>query len=417
MTERLDRFRRVRARTVALAAPLALDDQLAQAFEDASPTKWHLGHTSWFFDRFVLAAFAPGHVVDPDLEYVFNSYYEAIGERQPRPRRSLAVRPTLAEVHAYRARVDEAVIGLLEARRGDLPAELAFAMTLGTHHEEQHQELLLTDVKPVLAGSRIPARYPVVPRPRAAAAPLRFEPHEGGLVEIGAAASEAFVFDNETPRHRVFVEPFELASRPVTAGEYLAFVRDGGYRRPALWLSDGWATVQREGWSAPMYWRIEGGEVRVFELGGEAPLDPDAPICHLSLYEADAYARWAGARLPTEAEWEIAAALEPIEGNLLERGWLHPGAPTSPSSQRFGDGWEWTASSYAPYPGYRPFDGAFAEYNGKFMSSQVVLRGGSCLTPTEHVRATYRNFFPPSARWQVTGLRLARDAGGPRRTR
>ena len=432
MTDLLERYLRVRARTVALAAPLALDEQLAQAFPDASPTKWHLGHTSWFFDRFVLAPFLKGHAVDPGLEFVFNSYYEAIGDRQPRAQRALAVRPTLSEVHGYRARIDEAVVQLLSdrgalERGGDLPEDLRFALTLGTHHEEQHQELLLTDIKPVLAGSRIAAHYPVAARPKARAQPLGWSEHPGGIVEIGAAPSESFVFDNETPRHRVLVEPFALATRPVTAGEHLAFMRDGGYTRPELWLSDGWAAVKREGWRAPEYWqlesgllessRLESGTVQVFELGGLVPLDLDAPVCHLSLYEADAYARWAGARLPTEAEWEIAAAEEPMEGNLLERGWLHPGAPPSPSSQRFGDVWEWTASSYAPYPRYRPFDGAFAEYNGKFMSSQSVLRGGSCLTPTEHVRATYRNFFPPHARWQMTGLRLARDVPGPRRER
>jgi ergothioneine biosynthesis protein EgtB len=420
VTDLLDRFCRVRARTVALAAPLTIDDQLAQAFPDASPTKWNLGHTTWFFDRFVLAAFAPGHQVDPDLEYVLNSYYDAVGPRQPRAQRALAVRPTLAEVLAYRVRVDEAVAALLGDRGGDLPSELAFAVTLGTHHEEQHQELLLTDIKPVLFGARPPTSYPVTARPPATAVPLRFVAHGGGLMELGADAGDMFVFDNETPRHRVFIEPFEIAERLVTAGEYLDFVRDGGYRTPSLWLSDGWAAVQRGAWRAPMYWEIGEGtdaEPRVFELGGPVALDRDAPVCHVSLYEADAYARWAGGRLPTEAQWEISATHEPVQGNFLEARWLHPGAPSERASQRFGDVWEWTSSAYAPYPGYRSFAGAFAEYNGKFMSSQVVLRGGSCFTPREHARATYRNFFPPDARWQMSGIRLARDpsrSGGHR---
>jgi len=412
------RFLRVRARTLALAAPLGADEQLAQAFPDASPTKWHLGHTSWFFDRFVLAPFEPGHEVDASLEYIFNSYYEAIGARQPRHQRALAVRPTLQDVHAYRARIDEAVDRFCgHASEVDF-RRAAFALELGTHHEEQHQELLLTDIKPVLAGSRIPVTYPTQARSKDAALPLEWIEHEGGLHEIGARAEIAekagFAFDNETPRHRTFLEPYSLASRPVTSREYLAFIEDGGYRTSALWLSDGWQTIQQEHWTAPQYWEeCEDGYVE-HALGGRAPLDLEAPVGHVSFYEADAYARWAGARLPSEAEWEHASEGLPVEGNLLESRAFHPRAGSSTSStsarggQHFGDVWEWTASSYAPYPRYRPFAGALGEYNSKFMCSQMVLRGGSCFTPTEHVRASYRNFFPPAARWQMTGLRLAR---------
>jgi ergothioneine biosynthesis protein EgtB len=403
------RFLRVRARTLALAAPLGTDEQLVQAFPDASPTKWHLGHTSWFFDRFVLAPFDPGHAVDPDLEYVFNSYYEAIGARQARHERALAIRPNLEEVQRYRARIDEAVDRFCgHASEADF-RRAAFALELGTHHEEQHQELLLTDIKPVLASSRIDVSYPTEVRSKHVAPPLEWIEHEGGLHEIGAGTAD-FSFDNETPRHRTFLEPYALASRPVTSGEFLAFIEDGGYRNAALWLSDGWQTIQQQGWTAPAYWRKgEDGYVE-HELGGRATLDLQAPVGHVSFYEADAYARWAGARLPSEAEWEHASATLPLEGNLLESRTFHPraAAPTHAAAQHFGDVWEWTASSYAPYPRYRPFAGALGEYNSKFMCSQMVLRGGSCFTPREHLRASYRNFFPPAARWQMTGLRLAR---------
>jgi len=401
-----ERFFRVRAQTLALAAPLAFDEQLAQAFADASPTKWHLGHTSWFFDRFILAASIPGHQVDPDIEFVFNSYYEAIGPRQPRHQRMLAVHPSLGEVNAYRAHIDAAMDRFFGCASDENFRQMVFTLELGINHEEQHQELLLTDIKPVRASSRAAALYPTEARTSLKAAPLEWINHEGGLREIGAC-STGFAFDNEMPRHKVWLEPYALASRPVTAREYLAFVEDGGYEAPSLWLSDAWALLQQEGWTLPLYWeRDETGTYWEYEMGGRAPLDLEAPVCHVSYYEADAYARWAGARLPSEAEWEHASAELPVKGNLLESRMLHPRAGSG--AQHFGDVWEWTASSYAPYPRYRPFSGALGEYNAKFMCNQMVLRGGSCFTPTEHLRASYRNFFPPAARWQMTGFRLAR---------
>ncbi|UJR78638.1 ergothioneine biosynthesis protein EgtB [Sandaracinus amylolyticus] len=406
------RYDAVRARTEALVGPLGVDEQLAQAFADASPTKWHLAHTTWFFERFVLRAFASGHEpVDARYDYLFNSYYEAVGARQPRAERGLIVRPTLPEAHEYRRRVDDAMRRFF-ARADDATfARAVFAIELGTHHEEQHQELILTDVKPLLAASPMRVAYARAEREEhCAPASLEWIAQPGGLVEIGARREDGFAFDNEGPRHRVWLDAFELASRCVTSGEYLAFVEDGGYQTPALWLSDGWAHARANDWSAPMYWeRDEHGAWHERTLRGRELLDRDAPVSHLSFYEADAYARWAGARLPSEAEWEAVASSCAIDGNFVESGRFHPRAARERGlTQTFGDVWEWTSSAYAPYPRYAPFGGAFAEYNGKFMCSQLVLRGGSCLSPRAHLRATYRNFFPPSARWQMTGLRLAR---------
>ncbi len=407
-----ERYRAVRAATAALAAPLSVEDQVVQTMPDASPTKWHLAHTSWFFETFVLArrGYAPFH---ERWGYLFNSYYEGVGARVARPRRGLLSRPTVAEVLEHRAHVDRAMLDVLES---DLGA-LAPVVEIGLHHEQQHQELLLTDVKTVLASNPLHPIYRERPSPpsastRASAPPeTRFVEHEGGLHEIGDASS-AFAFDNERPRHNVFLERFAIASRLVTNGEYLAFMADRGYERPELWLSDGWATAQARGWEAPLYWERDGESGwSIATLAGLLPLDPYEPVCHVSLYEADAFARWAGARLPTEAEWEIAARAAPIDGNFVERERFHP-APLvdrgEPIAQLFGDVWEWTASPYAPYPGFRPLDGTLGEYNGKFMCNQFVLRGGSCATPHDHVRATYRNFFPPDARWQFSGVRLAR---------
>ncbi len=407
----MQRYERVRAQTCRLASRFSPDEQLAQAFPDASPTKWHLAHTTWFFDRFVLAAHDRFHDgVDPHFEFVFNSYYEAIGPRQPRQARSLIVRPTLPEVVAYRARIDAAMKKFLERAPDDVWRAAAPALELGTHHEEQHQELILTDIKPVLYAAAPTSDGPQQRRSVVSSAPAATTWHreQGGLVEIGWDQQAGFAFDNESPRQRVWLEPFEMATRPVSGREYAEFIADNGYATPSLWLSDGWATVQVEQWTAPLYWRRRGDIWCEYSLrDGLVPVDLDAPVSHVSFYEADAYARWAGARLPSEAEWEVVAARHPLAGNFLESGALHP-RPTGGSSQFFGDVWEWTGSSYAPYARYRPFDGAFAEYNGKFMCNQMVLRGGSCLTPQEHMRPTYRNFFPPPARWQMSGLRLAR---------
>lgn len=413
-----DRFRRVRAASLALAAPLTAEDCQVQSMPDTSPVKWHLAHVTWFFETFVLERFEAGfRPFDPAFRVLFNSYYQGIGEQHPRPQRGLILRPTLEEVRAWRARVDERLAALLEARRGD--AELAALVTLGLQHEQQHQELLLTDIKHALSFSPLhppyARRWPMTSvRPQ----PLRWFGHGGGLVELGhdPAQDGSFCFDNETPRHRVFVAPFELASRPVSNGEFLAFVDDGGYRRPELWLSLGWDWVRSAGRSAPLYWRQDGtGRWLHHTLQGEVTIDPHTPACHLSFFEAEACARWAGARLPTEAEWELAARAlgSPPAGNFADRGAFHPlpqPAGADAPVQMFGDVWEWTQSAYLPYPGFRPLPGAVGEYNGKFMCNQFVLRGGSCATPAGHVRASYRNFFPPEAQWQFSGLRLARDA-------
>lgn len=382
------RFEAVRGYTRELCSPLGVEDQLVQPMSDASPTKWHLGHTAWFFETLVLGDGA----FDPAFAFLFNSYYEALGARVLRSRRGMLSRPTLERVHAYRADVDRRVIhALIEDR---LDGAALDRLELGLHHEQQHQELILTDLKYVLGTQPLqPAYREDLPRAPGVLAAQRFCEHAGGVVEIGAPA-EGFAFDNERPRHRVFLEPFAIASRPIANAEVQAFIADGGYRDPRHWLSDGWAQVQAEQWQAPLYWD---GDV-MFELAGVRAIDPAETACHLSYYEADAIARWSGARLPTEAEWEVAAS-----GTSAAPGRLHP------SAGAIGDVWEWTQSSYGAYPGYRPLAGALGEYNGKFMSGQQVLRGSSCFTPPGHARRSYRNFFPPAARWQMTGARLARD--------
>jgi len=409
----LSAYRAVRGATRSLSAPLSPEDAAAQSMTDASPAKWHLAHTTWFFETFVLESAQPGYrPFHPSFRVLFNSYYNAVGEQHPRPERGLLTRPSLEDVQRYRDHVDEHMAKLFENQAVD--AELAAVIELGLHHEQQHQELLLTDLKHLFSRNPLDPVYRAAREaPTAAAAPLSWHGYAEGVHRLGHGG-DGFAFDNEGPQHRVFIGAFELASRPVTCGEYRAFLEDGGYERPELWRSDGWAAVQQQRLRAPIYWRREEAGWIVLTLAGARPLGDAEPVCHLSWYEADAYAGWAGARLPTEAEWEVAAQSQPVRGNFLESGHLHPTAPASPvhdaPAQLFGDVWEWTASAYAPYPGYRPADGALGEYNGKFMANQMVLRGGSCATPGDHVRATYRNFFYPQQRWQFSGVRLARDA-------
>jgi ergothioneine biosynthesis protein EgtB len=399
----LRRYRAVRARTQALAAPLSAEDCALQSMPDASPVKWHLAHTTWFFETFVVAPTLAGYAAfDPAYRVLFNSYYQAVGAQHPRPERGLLSRPSLDDVLAYRAHVDEAIAACFEH---GIDASLDARIELGINHEEQHQELILTDVLHLLSRNPLQPSYEAREQPACERSELRWIRYRSGVANIGHLGN-AFAFDNESPRHRVWVEAFELASRPVTNGEYAAFIADGGYRRPELWLAIGWDLVQSEGWQAPLYWRRSGDDWQAFTLEGLRALDGHASVEHLSYFEADAYAHWAGARLPTEFEWEAVAA-RGREAAAID-AWS-PAARAGGSSLRHGDVWEWTSSAYAPYPGYRAAPGALGEYNGKFMCGQYVLRGGSHASPPGHVRITYRNFFPPHARWQFTGVRLARD--------
>jgi ergothioneine biosynthesis protein EgtB len=406
------RYREIRRTTEALCAPLAVEDYVVQSMPDVSPTKWHLAHTSWFFETFVLTPALPGYrPYHPGYKVLFNSYYHGVGAMHPRPERGLLSRPTVAEVYAYRAHVDREMESLFTGHP-DRARDLAFTVELGLHHEQQHQELLRTDIKHVFSRNPLHPAYRELPLPPRRPAPSpEWIAFEEGIRSLGDDGP-GFAFDNERPRHRVLVPGFRLATRPVTNREFLAFVEDGGYARPELWLSDGWATREAEGWTTPLHWVDGEGGRQEFTLGGLRELDLDAPVSHVSHYEADAYARWAGARLPTEAEWETAAAEAPMAGNFQDEGFLHPiPAPAGDGAlQLLGDVWEWTGSPYLPYPGFRPFAGGLGEYNGKFMSGQMVLRGGSCVTPRSHLRATYRNFFPPHSRWQFMGFRLAADA-------
>jgi ergothioneine biosynthesis protein EgtB len=396
-------FAHVRQRSTHLAEPLSPEDCCAQSMPDASPVKWHLAHTTWFFETFILepreAQFRPFH---PAFRVLFNSYYNGVGDKHPRPHRGLLTRPALHEVLAYRADVDRRIARLLAAHPDD--AELATLVQLGLQHEQQHQELLLTDAKHLLAQNPLFPAYDDAPMAASSPPqPLTWNSFDGGLAEIGHDG-RGFAFDNELPRHRQYVAPFALASRLVTNGEYLEFVDAGGYRDPELWLAEGWDKVCAGELRQPLYWVREGARWMEFTLHGLVPLDPDRPATHLSLYEADAYARWRGARLPTEGEWEFAA-----RDVAIACGDLHPRAAGGAGLvQMFGECWQWTSSSYAPYPGFVPAPGALGEYNGKFMVNQYVLRGSSCATPHRHARASYRNFFPAGARWQFTGIRLAK---------
>jgi ergothioneine biosynthesis protein EgtB len=406
-------FSAVRRATERLCEPLSAEDCQLQSMPDASPVKWHLAHTTWFFETFLLSADPAYEPFDGQFQFLFNSYYEAVGARHPRPQRGLLSRPSLAEVYRYRASVDERVGRLLERTPSDELGTVEPVLTLGLHHEQQHQELILTDVQHALSLNPLRPAYRESPLHRGAPpGPIDWIERPAGLRWIGHAG-DSFAFDNESPRHRVWVEGFRLANRLVTCGEYLAFMDDGGYRRPELWLSDGWATCQARGWQAPLYWENDASDGwQRFSLFGMRPIDPAEPVCHVSYYEADAYARWAGARLPTEAEWESIAAEFPITNGLDD-------LPLSPQPVESGvtgmaqidrDVWQWTASPYVAYPGFTPATGALGEYNAKFMCNQMVLRGGSCATPRSHLRRSYRNFFPPDARWQFSGIRLASES-------
>jgi ergothioneine biosynthesis protein EgtB len=407
------RFAAVRGLTEALAEPLSPEDQTVQSMPDVSPTKWHRAHTSWFFETFLLTPFAMDYqVFHPEFGFLFNSYYEAVGPRYARDRRGCVSRPGCAEISAYRGHVDEGMEKLLAE---EIDADLAFLVTLGLHHEQQHQELLLMDIKHVLSMSPLDPAYATLPEspPGHSGRRTGWITHPGGIALVGHDGC-GFAFDNEGPAHEVLLPPFELADRLVTCGEWLEFMAAGGYRRPELWLSDGWAAVNSCGWTSPLYWAEEplGSDTwTVFTLHGRREVDPEEPVCHVSYYEADAFATWAGSRLPTEFEWEAVAANYPVDADFvgsLAGARLHPRRQDGPAL--YGEAWAWTASAYSPYPGFQPAAGAVGEYNGKFMVNQQVLRGGACVTPAGHMRTSYRNFYPPSARWPFAGVRLARDA-------
>ncbi len=427
----MDRYQQIRQISERICQPLAIEDYTIQSMPDVSPPKWHLAHTTWFFETFLLVPHLPRYTVfHPQFGYLFNSYYEAVGARHPRDRRGLLSRPTVAEVYEYRAWVDRAMLTLLASM--SIESELADLVTLGLHHEQQHQELLLTDIKHILALNPLHPAYRAdlfndhfdlqvtdtgdrqdlqAPQWLTYPSGLYSIGHQGDHAGFNNSGFEHFAFDNESPRHQVYIQDYQLANRLVTNGEYLEFIAAGGYLEPKYWLAEGWHTVQMQQWRSPLYWEQIDDQWWVMTLGGLRKVDQHEPVCHVSFYEADAYATWCGDRLPTEAEWEVAAANLPLVGNFLDRDRLHP-APAylanQPNHQFFGDVWEWTQSAYLPYPGFRIAEGAIGEYNGKFMCNQMVLRGGSCVTSIDHLRPTYRNFFPPATRWQFSGIRLAR---------
>ncbi|TVR76509.1 MAG: ergothioneine biosynthesis protein EgtB [Sphaerobacteraceae bacterium] len=413
-SNKAESYRRVRSFSEKLCETLVPEDYVIQTMPDVSPTKWHLAHMSWFFETFILKEFRPDYeTYHPDFAYLFNSYYVAAGERHCRPKRGLVSRPTVEDTFKYRAYVDKHMIELLESADTEMRAGIAPLLEIGLNHEQQHQELIQMDIKHVLTENPLRPVYRDRKDPGVSGtALLTWKAFDEGVYWFGHDG-DGFSFDNEGPQHRQFIESFELASRLVTCGEFLEFMHDGGYERPDLWLSEGWAKVENEGWESPFYWENHDGQWMLMTLAGMRPVEENEPVCHVNYFEADAFARWAGARLPTEFEWELAARDVEIKGNFVEDGYHHPVPAPHDSggelTQMFGDVWEWTRSSYAPYPGYYPIEGALGEYNGKFMSNQYVLRGGSCATPGDHIRPTYRNFFPSDACWQFSGIRLARE--------
>jgi ergothioneine biosynthesis protein EgtB len=411
-TELAERFVTTRRFSEYLCQPLEIEDYVVQAMPDASPTRWHLSHSTWFFETFVLARWQGDYQpFSVDYQYLFNSYYNSVGEQFPRAQRGLLTRPTVAEVFDYRHAIDERMIALLATNED---ADMTAVAELGIQHEQQHQELILTDLKYLLSCNPVGSIYRASSKRDESSGALHspcWKTFSGGIVSVGYDGT-GFSFDNERPRHQVFLNPFELQDRLVSSGEYLEFMEDGGYDRPELWLSLGWSTKRQQEWVAPLYWSRHDGEWREFTLGGVRPVQMHCPVTHVSYFEADAYARWRGTRLPTEAEWEHAASKQPLRGSFAESQHFHPVESVENADglrQPFGEVWQWTQSSYSPYPGYAPPAGALGEYNGKFMCNQYVLRGGSCVTPARHIRATYRNFFPPDARWQFSGIRPARD--------
>ncbi len=403
-------YRTIRADTESICSPLEIDDYQLQSIVETSPPKWHIAHVSWFFETFVLTPYLSGYrPFHPRFAYLFNSYYETVGSMHPRPKRGMLSRPTVAAVYDYRSYVDEHMLALLSSLDVSNRSDVLFRLQLGLHHEQQHQELLFMDIKHNFSVNPLaPAYRTDLKRHLGRTRPARWVEFEGGIRQIGAT-DEGFHFDNETPRHGVLLEDWRLADRLVTNEEYLEFVEDGGYDDPRLWLADGWQLIRRRDWRHPLYWSRSDGEWREFTLGGMRPLNPHQPVAHISCYEADAYARWAEKRLPTEAELECALATQPVNGNFADDGYLHPG-PATTAGQWYGDLWNWTSTAYSPYPGFKPLEGSMGEYNGKFMANQMVLKGGCCATPAGHIRASYRNFFYPHDRWAFSGLRLAEDA-------
>lgn len=406
----VSQYLRIRNDSAVICAPLEIEDYGIQTMVDVSPPKWHLAHTSWFFETFLLTPYLQDYTVfHPDYIRLFNSYYEQVGEFHPRPQRGLLSRPTVAQVYRYRDHVDAAMQRLLEQAAHPQRAAILLRTRIGLNHEQQHQELMLTDIKHILASNPLLPTYRDLPLDEGAETALSWSEYPAGLYETGCSG-DGFAYDNEYPRHKVYLDAFRLANRPVSNAEYLAFIEDGGYGAPEFWLAEGWQAVRSGQLSHPLYWQQRDGQWWQMTLGGLRPLQPAAPVCHISYFEADAFASWTGKRLPTEAEWEIAAVAKPVTGNLRDQDYLHPRAATGPGMQQlYGDVWEWTRSAYAPYPGYQVPAGALGEYNGKFMCGQYVLRGGSCVTPADHIRATYRNFFYPADQWQFSGLRLAED--------